>query len=71
MGDKTEKEGEKFRTDDQLLMWQDIFLCQIFIFCSFFVVVVIVPKDIETWPSKRGVSERFLFYNVLKLFPYG
>lgn len=35
------------------------------------VVVVIVPKDIETWPSKRGVSERFLFYNVLKLFPYG
>lgn len=69
MGDKTEKEGEKFQTDDQLLMWQYIFLCQIFIFCSFFVVVV--PKDIETWPSNRGVSERFLFYNVLKLFPYG
>lgn len=30
-----------------------------------------LPKDMETWPSNREVSERFLFYNALKLFPYG
>lgn len=30
-----------------------------------------LPKDMETWPSNSEVSERFLFYNALKLFPYG
>ena len=39
----------------------DIYL----LLCLFF------PKDMETWPSNREVSERFLFYNALKLFPYG
>lgn len=41
----------------------DIYL----LLCLFF----FFPKDMETWPSNREVSERFLFYNALKLFPYG